>query len=167
MKTKEWGLFWLVGLLWGTSFFWIKIALEEVSPVVLVAFRTLFGSIGLGLIILINKKAGIAWKTIKEKLPVFLVLGLINIALPFSLISWAEQFIDSGTAAILNGSMPLFTVFLSPIFLKDERISLPKMARLPENSMAKKLTFVSPLFQLRLVKRLSCAFYQNALDNSL
>ena len=130
MKTKQWGLFWLVGLIWGTSFFWIKIALEEVSPVVLVAFRSLFGSIGLGLIILIKKKVGVTWAAIKDKLPVFLILGLINIALPWSLISWAEQFIDSGTAAILNGSMPLFTVFLSPIFLKEERISLPKMAGL-------------------------------------
>ena len=130
MKNKDWGLFWLVGLIWGTSFFWIKIALEEVSPIVLVAFRSLFGTIGLGLIIILNKKAKVTWNVIKERLPVFLILGLINIALPWSLISWAEQFIDSGTAAILNGAMPLFTIFLSPIFIADDRITLSKLVGL-------------------------------------
>ncbi|MDO9546923.1 MAG: EamA family transporter [Pelolinea sp.] len=130
MKTKDWGLFWLVGLIWGTSFLWIKIALEEVSPIVLVAFRSLFGTIGLGLIIIINKKVQVTWSTIKERLPVFLILGLINIALPWSLISWAEQFIDSGTAAILNGAMPLFTIFLSPIFIEDDRITIPRVVGL-------------------------------------
>lgn len=127
MKSKDWGLFWLVGLIWGTSFFWIKIALEEVNPIILVAFRTLLGTIGLGLIIFINKQSKVTWTAIKERLPVFLTLGLINITLPWLLISWAEQSIDSGTAAILNGSMPLFTIFLAPIFIDDDRITPLKL----------------------------------------
>ena len=127
MKAKDWGLFFLVGVIWGTSFLWIKIALEEVSPIVLVAFRTLFGTLGLGLVLVLNKEIAITWKTLKERLPVFIILGLTNIAIPWLLISWAEKFIDSGTAAILNGTVPLFTIFLSPIFVSDDKISAAKV----------------------------------------
>ena len=47
MKLKEWGIFTLLGLIWGSSFLWIKIAVEDVHPLVLVTFRVLFGLIGL------------------------------------------------------------------------------------------------------------------------
>ncbi len=130
MTNKDWVLFWLVGLIWGTSFLWIKIAVNDVSPIMLVSFRTLFGSLGLGLIVALNKQAHVSWKIIKNHWFGFLFMGTINIALPWMLISWAGQFIDSGTSAILNGTMPLFTILLSPIFIKDDRITLPKMAGL-------------------------------------
>jgi len=126
MKTKDFGLFWLVGLIWGTSFLWIKIAVEDVSPLVLVAFRTLFGAVGLGLVILFNKKITFNWMNSKKHALDFLILGFVNITLPFILISFAETFIDSGTASILNASNPLFTILLSPIFIKDDRITWPK-----------------------------------------
>jgi len=126
MKNKDFGLFWLVGLIWGTSFLWIKIAVEDVSPLVLVAFRTLFGALGLGLVILFSKDLEFKWKNIKEHAFDFLVLGLVNITLPFILVSSAEQSIDSGTASILNAANPLFTILLSPIFIKDDRVTWPK-----------------------------------------
>lgn len=47
MKLKEWGAFWLLGLIWGASFLWIKVAVEEIGPFTLVAFRLLFGLAGL------------------------------------------------------------------------------------------------------------------------
>ena len=130
MKNKDWVLFYLVGLIWGTSFLWIKIAVEDVSPMMLVAFRTLFGSLGLGLIVALNKQARVSWIIIRKRLFDFFLLGMFNIALPWLLISWAEQFIDSGTAAVLNGTMPLFTILLSPIFIEDDRITLPKLGGL-------------------------------------
>jgi len=127
MKTKDFGLFWLVGLIWGTSFLWIKIAVTDVSPLVLVAFRTLIGAIGLGLVILFCKNITFDWKTVRKHALDFFILGLINITLPFVLISSAQQVIDSGTASILNAANPLFTILLSPIFIKDDRITWPKM----------------------------------------
>ena len=130
MKNKDWVLFWLVGLIWGTSFLWIKIAVDDVSPMMLVAFRTLFGSLGLGLIIALNKQSHVSWNIIRKRLFDFFLLGMFNIALPWMLISWAGQFIDSGTSAILNGTMPLFTILLSPIFIQDDRITLPKLGGL-------------------------------------
>ena len=130
MKNKDWILFWLAGLIWGTSFLWIKVAVNDVSPIILVAFRTLFGSLGLGLIVALNKQAHVSWNTIKKHIFNFSFLGMFNIALPWILFSWAEQFIDSGTAAVLNGTMPLFTILISPIFIKDDRITLPKLGGL-------------------------------------
>ena len=130
MKTKDWVLFWLVGLIWGTSFLWIKIALEDVSPIMLVGFRTLFGSLGLCIIIAFNKSAHVPWQDLKKHLLDFVILGFINIAIPWMLISWAEQFIDSGTAAILNGTVPLFTIVISPIFIEDDHITIPKLSGL-------------------------------------
>jgi len=130
LKNKDWGLFWLAGLIWGTSFLWIKIAVDDVSPIMLVALRTLFGSLGLVLIVTLDKKIHVNWNIIKDHLFDFIFMGAINIALPWMLISWAEQFTDSGTAAILNGTMPLFTILLSPIFIKDDRITLPKLGGL-------------------------------------
>jgi len=126
MKTRDYGLFWLIGLLWGTSFLWIKIAVEDVSPLVLVAFRTLFGAGGLGLVILFSRNIDFHWKDIRKHAFDFFVLGLINITLPFVLVSSAEQVIDSGTASILNAANPLFTILLSPIFIRDDRITWPK-----------------------------------------
>lgn len=127
MKTKDWAIFWLLGLIWGTSFLWIKIAVVDVSPLVLVGFRTLIGSLGLGAIILANHKNMPTRESIRAKIPDFLVLGLINIALPWALISWGEQFIDSGIAAILNSAMPLFTIIIAPLMIKEERITLPRV----------------------------------------
>jgi len=130
MKNKDWILFWLAGLIWGTSFLWIKIAVDDVSPIMLVAFRTLFGSLGLGLIVALNKQAHVSWNIIRKRLFDFFIMGMFNIAFPWLLFSWAGQFIDSGTSAILNGTMPLFTILLSPIFIQDDRITLPKVGGL-------------------------------------
>ena len=57
-------------------------------------------------------------------------MGLFNIAVPWILISWAEQFIDSGLAAVLNSTMPLFTIIIAPIFILDDRITFPKVVGL-------------------------------------
>jgi len=127
MKTKDFGLFWLIGLIWGTSFLWIKIAVEDVSPLVLVAFRTLFGAGGLGLVILFSKNIQFNWKDVRKHALNFFILGMINITLPFVLVSSAEQVIDSGTASILNAANPLFTILLSPIFIRDDRITWAKV----------------------------------------
>lgn len=128
MKTKDWLLFWFLGIIWGTSFLWIKVAVEEISPIMLVGFRTLFASLGLGLIWLLTKKNyTIKWADVRGRLLDFLVMGALNISIPWVMISWAEQFIDSGIASILNSAMPLFTILISPIFIADDRITLPKV----------------------------------------
>lgn len=126
MKTRDWLLFGFLGIVWGTSFLWIKIAVTEVSPLVLVGFRTLIAAAGVGVFIFLDRKTKVAWPEVRARLGIFFILGLINISMPFLLISWAEKTIDSGMASILNATMPLFTIVISPLFVNDDRINLPK-----------------------------------------
>jgi len=130
LKTKDWIIFWLLGIIWGTSFLWIKIAVADVSPLVLVGFRALFAALGLGAIVLFQRGGLPGWPELRRRLPDFLVLGLSNIAFPWVLISWGEQYIDSGIASILNSAMPLFALIIAPLMIPTERITLPKLAGL-------------------------------------
>jgi drug/metabolite transporter (DMT)-like permease len=57
-------------------------------------------------------------------------MGIVNTALPFTLISWGETRIDSALASILNGTVPLFTIVIAHFWLHDERITLPRIAGL-------------------------------------
>jgi drug/metabolite transporter (DMT)-like permease len=145
MKTKDWFLFAFVGLIWGTSFLWIKIAVQEISPFVLVGFRTLFATIGLIVYLLIDKKSRMPWKDVKPQLPVFAVLGLVNVAIPWLLISWAETHIESGVASILNATMPLWTIIIAPLVISDDKITLPKLAGLATGFIGVVLLFLPSL----------------------
>lgn len=120
MRLREWAAFWLLGTIWGSSFLWIKIALGGTGPVLLAALRLLFGAAGL---------CGIAWAT-RQRIPRdrdllvrYLVLAVLNTAVPFVLIPWGETRIASGLAAILNGTTPLFTLVVAHFWLRDERIT--------------------------------------------
>ena len=145
MKTKNWLLFIFVGLIWGTSFLWIKVAVQEISPFVLVGFRTLFAALGLVIFLLIDRKSRMTWAEIKPHIPVFLVLGLVNVAMPWLLISWAEMHIESGVASILNATMPLWTIIISPLVISDDRITLPKLAGLTTGFIGVVLLFLPSL----------------------
>jgi drug/metabolite transporter (DMT)-like permease len=122
LSRKNWIIFILLGSIWGSSFLWIKVAVQEIGPVTLVAFRTSFALLGLGILMLVRKEAF----PIRQYWKVFLVLGFFNIALPFMLIAWSEQYISSGLASVLNSTMPLFTIVIAPMFVMDDPITLPK-----------------------------------------
>jgi drug/metabolite transporter (DMT)-like permease len=125
LSAKDWFKFLFLGLVWGSSFLWIKLALAEVSPFVLVMFRTGFAFLGLvGVSFLLKTRIT------RKDLWKYLVLGLFNVAIPFVLISWAETHISSGMAAILNSTVPLFTIILAPLFLVEEKFTLRTLAGL-------------------------------------
>ncbi len=120
MRFKEWGAFWLLGAIWGSSFLWIKIAVGEIGPVTLVAFRLLFGLAGLLVVLRLQRKQLPLGRT---QLPAYLLMGLLQAMLPISLISWGETHIDSGLAAILNGTVPLFAIVIAHYWLTDEKMT--------------------------------------------
>ena len=120
MKPKDWLAFIALSLAWGSSFFWIKIAVTEIGPFLLVALRLLFGLLGLAVVVLLRRPA---WPKDRRAYWALLILGLTNTALPFVLISWAEQHIDSAVAAILNSSVPLFTMLIAHFVLSDDRMT--------------------------------------------
>ncbi|MFZ5432596.1 MAG: DMT family transporter [Calditrichota bacterium] len=125
---KQWGAFIFLGVLaWGTSFLWIKIALEEIGPFTLVTYRVGFGCAASWLLVWLLK---IPLKHTRPQFWIMLAMGLVNTALPFTLISWAETRIDSGLAGVLNGSMPLFTMLIAHWTLPDDRITTAKLTGL-------------------------------------
>lgn len=120
MKRKDWLAFIALSLAWGSSFFWIKIAIEEIGPFTLVAWRLFFGIVTLLLVVALRRPE---WPSQKKIWLALLVLGLSNTAIPFVLISWAEVFIDSAVASILNSSVPLFTMVIAHFSLSDDRLN--------------------------------------------
>lgn len=124
MKPKHWFVFITLGLIWSSSFLWIKIAIQEIGPITLVAYRVLFGLL-FGVVMMVIQRTSLPRDT-KSWIPL-LVLGISNIAIPFFLISWGQQSIDSGVAAILDATVPLFTIVIAHFALKDDKINLPKV----------------------------------------
>ena len=112
--------FLLLGLIWGSSFAWIKIAVDEIPPATLVAWRMTLGAIGMVVLVAVLR---VQWpRTIREWIPLA-VLGTINAAIPIFLISWGEQFVDSGTAAVLNSLVPIFSLIIAGIALRVEPVT--------------------------------------------
>ena len=103
---------------------WIKLALQEVGPSTLVAFRVLFGLI-FGVAVVYIQRVKLP-RDFKSWLPLML-LGITNIAVPFFLISWGEKSVDSSVAAILDATVPLFTIFIAHYLLRDDKITVPKI----------------------------------------
>jgi drug/metabolite transporter (DMT)-like permease len=124
VKAKYWFVFLLLGAIWSSSFMWIKIAVQEVGPVTLVAFRVLFGLL-FGIAVIFIQRT--PWpRTFKTWFPL-LLLGLTNVAVPFFLISWGEMSIDSAVASILDATVPLFTILIAHFSLQDDKMTLPKV----------------------------------------
>jgi len=124
VNARQWSMFILLGAIWSSSFLWIKIAVQEVGPMTLVAFRVLFGLL-FGLTVILIQRGKLP-RDFKSWAPV-LVLGLTNVAIPFFLISWGQQYIDSGVAAILDATVPLFAILMAHYLLHDDKITLPKV----------------------------------------
>jgi drug/metabolite transporter (DMT)-like permease len=124
LKLKHWLVFILLGAIWSSSFMWIKIALQEIGPITLVAFRALFGLLFGVAVIFIQR---VQWPRDRRTWLPLLLLGLTNIAIPFFLISWGEQSIDSAVASVLDATVPLFTILIAHYLLHDDKITLPKV----------------------------------------
>jgi drug/metabolite transporter (DMT)-like permease len=128
MTTKQaWGGFWLLALIWGSSFLFIRIGVEQLPPFQLVFIRTAIAAIGLTLVVYLRgKRLPADWRSIGD----LLVLGVVNTVLPFALITWGETRIESGLASVLQGTAALFTLVIAHFTFADERISLRKLAGL-------------------------------------
>jgi len=117
----EWLIFLALGFMWGSSYLFIKIGVDTFGTFTLVAIRLLIGAATLWVAFRLN---GTALPRKRRTYEHLLVMALINITIPFALITWAEQSVDSALAAILNSSVPLFVIVIAPLFLPDEPIRL-------------------------------------------
>jgi drug/metabolite transporter (DMT)-like permease len=121
-------MFLTLAAVWGSSFLFIKVGLEEgVAPMTIVSLRTFFASLLLGGVLLARGgRLPLQWDVWKR----MAFLGVFNIVVPFALIAWGQQYIPSGLASILNAMVPLFTIVLAAIALADEHITVARLAGL-------------------------------------
>lgn len=111
-----------LGVIWGASFLLIKLAVHDMSPVVLVLIRSGSGAAALAVIMVGMRKPLLShdWKV---RLVPFLVMAMANALLPWFLIAWGEQHITSGLASILNSTTTLWTAILIFWVIPAERPS--------------------------------------------
>ena len=125
--SRDWLLFGLISFFWGSSYLFIKIGIETLAPLTLIANRLFFGSLVLGGALLVSRQAIPRDRATYGKL---VVMALVNIVIPFSLITWGERYIDSSLAAILQATTPLFTIVIASLALAEEAITLNRLVGL-------------------------------------
>ena len=123
----DWLIFVALGFMWGSSYLFIKLAVDDFGTFTLVALRLLVGALFLWSALRISGTAVPRDRRIYGHL---LVMAIINVVIPFALITWAEQSVDSSLAAILTSPVPLFAIVLSAMFLRDEPMRVNGVAGL-------------------------------------
>ena len=117
---RAWGEIALLSLLWGGSFLAFALALREIGVFTTVAFRIGGGAIVLWVYIALRRlplpRSPRIWGA-------FLVMGILNNVIPFSLIAWGQLYIESGLASILNASTAIIGVLVAAIIFTDERLT--------------------------------------------
>ena len=108
--------------IWGASFMFIKVAGEELSASAVVTGRVLLGALGLVPAVPFVLGWSRTWSELRRYAGPLALLGILNAAVPFWFLTWSEQHIDSGLAAVLQASMPLFTALLAFGFSSAERV---------------------------------------------
>jgi len=136
MKTDLAMLFGLAAI-WGASFLFIKVAVLEMSPLMLVALRLSLASVGLLAaqpLLQTRSRTGAGLGTaFRSKWRAYLYMALMNAIVPYTLIAWGEERIASGTTSILNATTPLWTALIAALLLRgkdSERLTPARAAGL-------------------------------------
>lgn len=127
MSARVW--FWLLSLsvLWGGSFFFAKVAVGELRPLTVVFGRVALAAFALNLSLWLTDQS-----IFRRETPwaAFMIMGLLNNLVPFSLIFWGQTQIASGLASILNATTPLFTLVVAHLATRDEKMNAARLAAL-------------------------------------
>jgi len=115
----------VLAAIWGSSFLFIVIALRDLVPSTLVLLRMASGALALAVYV---RLAGFGFAQLRPYLGPLALLALINTAVPFFLIAWGQQYIDSGLAAIFNASAPLFTALFALPIDRTQRVTGTRLA---------------------------------------
>ncbi len=120
LSSQAWLELILLGVIWGASFVAIRIALDTIPVMTSVLHRTLWATLALWLIV---------W-VMRLKVPLspriwgaFLVMGLLNNVIPFSLMAWGQLYIESGLTSILNAMTAIFGIVVAAIWFPDEKLT--------------------------------------------
>jgi drug/metabolite transporter (DMT)-like permease len=112
-----------VAFLWGASFLFIKVAVRELDPATLILGRVGLGALTLAAIVPFMVGGRRTVGEIRRNAGWLVVVALVNIAVPFWLLSWGETRIDSGLASIIQGSVPIFNAVVAFGFFREVRVT--------------------------------------------
>jgi drug/metabolite transporter (DMT)-like permease len=111
--------FTLAGIVWGSSFLFMKVALDGISPAQVAWSRLILGALALGLFVLIRREA------LPRRLKIWAhmtVLAVSFCVVPFLLFSWAQQHVTSGLASIYNATTPIMTAIMAGLLFRVEKL---------------------------------------------
>lgn len=123
MTNAAWAQLGMLALIWGGSFLAVRVALDQVGPIWIVGHRAFWAALVLWPVVLLRRlplPRGLRiWA-------VLIVMGALNNAIPFGLLAWGQQHVETGLIAILNATTAIFGVLFAAIFFADERLSARK-----------------------------------------
>ncbi len=116
----NWALLMCLVFLWGTSFMFISLSVENIDPLSIVFYRVLLGALVLTVIVYAT---GLRLPLAPSAWLVFLIFGIVGNVFPFFLISWGQQSVNSGIAGMIMAIMPLMTMILAHYFVDGEDLN--------------------------------------------
>ena len=125
MTPYAWGMLVTLSIVWGGTFFFQEIAVQELPVFTIVSIRVLIAAL------LLWAVTALTANTLPSGVKIWgalFLLALVNNVIPFTLIVWGQQEISSGLAAILNATVPLFTVVIAHFVTTDEKLTRAKFA---------------------------------------
>lgn len=125
MSVRDWAMLVLLGLLWGGSFFFARVAVLEIDPLVLVLLRVSIAAAALHFYLAVR---GPSFAAALPMAGAFFGLAMLNNVIPFSLMFLGQTELGAGLASVLNATTPFWTVILANAFTDDEKLTGRKLA---------------------------------------
>lgn len=122
---RAWALLILLGGLWGGSFFFARIAVMHVPPMTLAFLRLSIAALALH--VFIAGRDGF-YETLRSEWRSLALMGLINNAVPHTLLFYGQQHLGAGLASVLNATTPIWTILIAHALTSDERLNARKVA---------------------------------------
>jgi drug/metabolite transporter (DMT)-like permease len=126
-RTRSFDLGWilLLGVLWGTPYALTKISLQTIPPLTVVTARLCIAALVLWLIaLLLYRRIPATWNFAGR----ILVQGMLSCVAPYTLLAFGQQAVDSGLAAVLNSTAPLFVCLINLLWTRDENLTSRKIS---------------------------------------
>ncbi len=125
MALQDWTRLLLLGAIWGASFFFARIAVAELAPLVLVLLRVAIAAAALQFYLAMR---GPSFRLAFPRAGMFFLLALTNNVIPFSLIFAGQTVLGAGLASVLNATTPFWTLIIANAFTNDEKLTWNKLA---------------------------------------
>lgn len=122
---KDWGLLATLVALWGSNFMFVKLGVATVPPATLVASRLVIGAV---ILVAVIRAWGYTFPPLSRAWLPYVTLAVLGNCLPFWLITWGQQSIDSALAGILMAIMPLATLVMAHIWVAGEHMTRNRVA---------------------------------------